>query len=100
MGVALAGLLRDSSSHLWKEPSLRGVPTTLIDTRYAAVLRELRDLDAVCWRTDEPLGTERAGRRFFDALYALAPRTLVTDCGHLRHLLVDPSSGPPRLESR
>ena len=79
IGVALAGILRHTSVHLWKEGSLRGVPTTRIDPRYAPLRAALPPAETrLGYVSDEPTGTERGGRLYFDALYALAPVVLST----------------------
>jgi hypothetical protein len=89
MAVALAGLLRDSSVHLWKERSLEGVPTTRIDPRYAQLAAALPREEIFGYLSDGPLGEEKLGRRYFDALYALAPRVLVPDDPEARFFIAD-----------
>lgn len=79
LGIALAGVLRGTSVHLWKERSLRGVPTTRIDPRYAQIAAVLPPAARLGYVSDEPLETGRGGRLYFDALYALAPRVLSPD---------------------
>jgi hypothetical protein len=79
MAIALAGLLRSVSIHLWKERSLRGVPTTRIDARYAGLHALLPLAARLGYLSDEPRGSERSGHLYFDALYALAPRVLLLD---------------------
>ncbi len=86
--VALAGALRLTSVHLWKEASLRGVTTARPAERFAALASALPIDERLCFRTAER-DPERAGRAYFDALFALAPRTLAVEDGRARRCVVD-----------
>jgi len=97
LGVALAGVLRGTSVHLWKERSLRGVPTTRIDPRYAQLAAVLPPTGRLGYVSDEPLDTGRGGRLYFDALYALAPRVLSPDA-HGHRLVVANVFEPASIE--
>jgi hypothetical protein len=80
LAAAIAGLLRGVSVHLYKERVYTlEIPTRRIDTRYQALLARLPPGGRFGYLTDAPPESEQAGRLRFDALYALAPRLLVSD---------------------
>ena len=79
VAAAVAGLLRGVSVHLYKERVYTlQVPQKRIDARYLGLLARLPPDGRFGYLNDAPTNSEQAGRLRFDALYALAPRLLVS----------------------
>jgi hypothetical protein len=72
LAVAAPGLLRAVSVYYWKAGPLH---TVRIDDRFAGLAAALGPAEKAGFVTDVP--AELAARRYYDALYALAPRILL-----------------------
>lgn len=93
--VAIVGLGRSASVHLYKEWYRRGLATPpRIDARYEELKAALPPVERLGYLSDAP-GGERRGRRYFEAAYALAPRIL-EDNGAAPYLVAD-LEDPARL---
>ena len=89
VAASIAGLLRGVSVHLYKERVYTlQIPQKRIDTRYQALLARLPASERLGYLTDLSPESPLAGRRRFDALYALAPR-LLEPAGRTRFVVAD-----------
>ncbi len=94
--VAVVGIGRSASVHLYKEWYRRGLQTApAIDARYAELMGALPPGERFGYLSDAPEGEPRA-RRYFEAAYALAPRMLDGDSS-ARYVIADLIE-PARLE--
>ena len=90
--VALPGVLRDVSVVFWKQGRLA---TSRIEDRFGGIADRMPERERAGFITDaaEPA----AGRRYFDALYALAPRPIVQ--GEAQRFIVVDLEDPGGLQA-
>jgi len=81
--VAVPGVLRDVSVIFWKQGRLA---TSRIDDRFAGIEGRLPPDETIGFLTDT--SGEEVGRRYFHALYALAPH-LILEGASARYVLAD-----------
>jgi hypothetical protein len=72
VAVAVPGILRGTSVYFWKAGPLH---TVRIDYRFAGLAQALLPGEKAGFVTDVP--SDQAGRRYYDALFALSPHILV-----------------------
>ena len=89
--VAVPGILRDVSVVFWKQGRL---VTSRTGSRFEWIAGRVPPEERLGFLTDEP--SDPSGR-YFDALYALAPRILSPGAGH-RHVVADVSD-PAQVEA-
>ena len=89
--VAVPGVLRDVSVVFWKQGRLA---THRIDDRFAGIAGGLPQGEPIGFVTD--VTGEASGRRYFDALYALAPHPIV-EASSARFVVAD-LADPDHLE--
>jgi hypothetical protein len=90
--VSAVGVGRDLSVYFWKAGRLQ---TSRIDDRFAPLVPRLPPRERLGFMTDAP--GDMAGSRWFDALYALAPRVL--EPGPEPRLVVADLQDPAALDS-
>jgi hypothetical protein len=81
--VAAPGVLRDVSVVYWKQGKLT---TSRLDDRFSGIAERMPAAERAGFITDA--AGEASGRRYFDALYALAPRPILQGQGP-RRVVID-----------